>query len=375
VLAALGTAQACSADVRKGTDVMIPDYRRRRARLTCGLLVCFVVACGEGISGSESAQQDCVDCELVVQARTIIGLDGPGVGPLGSIVRDPAGRYYLSHVYSEAEVAVYRADGTFDRTIGRPGSGPGEYSSIHALDIAGDSLHVFNGLPGRQTVHAFDGEVVRTRPLMDRITGAWILRDRRVLVHSVCPPRDCPGPLHLYDDSAHLLSFGGVAEDDARPWTAFTPDANGIWTARRGQHSLYLWSFEGLLTDSIHRNASWFPAHQITPFQEGIRPGGVVRALHLDSEGRLWIVSHIADDRWAAQFQDGASPDMRFTGNVEQYYDSVVEVWDRRTGRVLASSRYDEYITRMTNAGELVIDREAGDGTPYLEVWQVALPD
>jgi hypothetical protein len=256
------------------------------------------------------------------------------------------------------------------------GRGPGVGGNIVRILAVGDSLHVFDSDLARQTVLRRDGSVVRTRPLTPGIRAAAVLQNGCVFAYAVCGYGCEAYPFHVFADTGRLVSFGGSGETDlslrAR-WSAVAADGNSAWTARASSYRLYRWSETGEPIDSIIRDVPWFSDHETPPYRHGLRPRPKIGDIHLDERRRLWILIHVADDRWADQFRDAPSPDMRFNGDMESYWDTFLEVIDLGSRRVLASARYDEYIPRFTSRGELVAERQAINGEPYLEIWHLRL--
>lgn len=346
----------------------------------------FVAMLSSGACGGPSQEaytgdgvESCVECAPSVRRQVVLGGRGPGVGRLGSI--EPVGRdlFYINHVDVTAEIGVHHRSGRYVGTIGRAGAGPGEFRNIASILVAGDSLRAVDSRLARQTVMSLSGQVGRTMPLTVGILRAWLLPAGELLVHRRCPTYmlECDAnPVLIFDDSTQRVSFGGSPSerDEAVQWTAGAVDEGGFWAARRGSYALYRWSLEGELTDSIVRSVSWFPPHDITPFRAGIRPGPRIRDVRVDGSGRMWILINVADDRWMEPFRETGDPDTRFTGDYERYFDTVLEVIDLQSRRVIATARYDEYISRITSDFRLVAERETDHGEPYLEVWAVRLP-
>jgi hypothetical protein len=63
------------------------------------------------------------------------------------------------------EIRVFSADGTFLRTIGRSGAGPGEFASLESMGILGDTLWAIDGDLRRITLFSMAGSVLATIPV------------------------------------------------------------------------------------------------------------------------------------------------------------------------------------------------------------------
>lgn len=84
------------------------------------------------------------------------------------------------------ELRYYAPDGTWLRSAGRQGKGPGEFESITAIFTLGDSLYVFDGHLGRMSVFTGNGRCVRTFSILSDGLS-WpigIKDDRRLLAAS-----------------------------------------------------------------------------------------------------------------------------------------------------------------------------------------------
>ena len=126
--------------------------------------------------------------EIVPGAR-IGDRDGPGL--VGSRFRNVAcsqGAYYYSDLLRH-DIAVFDPAGTFLRTIGRAGGGPGEFRQPVPLLVDADTLYAFDRPNGRYTVISARDSIVRIVPFTN--VGAEnpyaiaLLADRRVVVNGL----------------------------------------------------------------------------------------------------------------------------------------------------------------------------------------------
>src|SRR5690606_29046364 len=58
------------------------------------------------------------------------------------------------------EIRVYAPDGTFLRRLGRPGTGPGEFSGPARIGVVGDTVWVIESTPPRITLFRSDGTLL-----------------------------------------------------------------------------------------------------------------------------------------------------------------------------------------------------------------------
>lgn len=101
--------------------------------------------------------------KLVEVARIVGGTEAPGdlIQPQ-SVALDATGRIYVSDA-NPAVIKVYAPDGTFLRTIGREGAGPGEFN-VGFIAIRGDHLYLHDPRLSRTSLFDTSGVFVRSWP-------------------------------------------------------------------------------------------------------------------------------------------------------------------------------------------------------------------
>lgn len=125
---------------------------------------------------------------------------------------------------------------------------------------------------------------------------------------------------------------------------------------------------------TMERHVSWFdPWEARRPYDEGPQP----RLAHLqeDGEGRLWVVSWVADDGWHEALTTVTEGGQNFSvpESLSRYYDSVVEVIDPRRNIVIASARIDGLLMAISNGAALIAHDDAM-GRVVLRVSRFSLP-
>jgi len=149
----------------------------RACRAALGLpLLLALPACGDPPHGFTTASRDSAGVHIVenrgiaalgpapwmVDSVPLLDITGEGTGgpapyQVTSAVRLGDGRIAVAS-NGGGEILVYRADGSFDRLLGRRGDGPGEFRTIFALGLLpGDSLAAWDALARRLSVFARDG--------------------------------------------------------------------------------------------------------------------------------------------------------------------------------------------------------------------------
>ena len=144
------------------------------------LLLCGVVACGGGDSGTPLVvERDSAGVRIVEALRPLWGdsslwrIDPDPVVDLALSGTGPAHEFYQAGSMKERpdgslmiadggarEVRVFSATGEFQASFGGEGDGPGEFRSLRRIENAGDTLLAFGD--ARVTVVAPDLSVVRT---------------------------------------------------------------------------------------------------------------------------------------------------------------------------------------------------------------------
>ncbi len=121
-----------------------------------------------GCAGSDSSHS-------TAQAATLVreqSLQLDGAPPLTSISRVAAtdSYVYLGQV-GEQEILMYSADGAFMRTVGRLGSGPGEFRELARFGVLGDTLWAIDWGTRRLTRFGTDGAVLDDAAFEPFVTG------------------------------------------------------------------------------------------------------------------------------------------------------------------------------------------------------------
>ncbi len=111
-------------------------------RLVTALVLLLVLgACGE--AGEPDTAAGGVRL-TALRAQVYGAVEGPGaLARVFDVEVSPAGRVFASQPMV-AEIAVFEPDGTFARTIGRRGEGPGEFRAPGAVRLRGDTLTVLD---------------------------------------------------------------------------------------------------------------------------------------------------------------------------------------------------------------------------------------
>lgn len=94
-----------------------------------------------------------------------------------------------------------------------------------------------------------------------------------------------------------------------------------------------------------------------------------------DREGLLWVIARIEDARPSRQADTVKGPEGPYVvpKSFDREYDSMVEVIDPRTGRIVVSQRFDEVFSFVLGRGTVASVRELGDGRLNLAIRRLQL--
>lgn len=155
-----------------------------RHRIPFALVVSLVAACGQASGTSEVVARDSAGVTIIehpagaIAAAPAWSLGAPTITIGGGEGEDQAfsfiatarrlgdGRIVLADNENEGtRFLVYGADGKFERRLGRPGDGPGEFRNARALGASGDTLVIYDFMSSRVTRMRADGALIGTAEL------------------------------------------------------------------------------------------------------------------------------------------------------------------------------------------------------------------
>ena len=275
------------------------------------------------------------------------------------------------NMMEDEHLAVLGPAGATVRIVGRDGDGPGEYRAISTIDLHPDGrTYVFE----RRRLTVLDPQLAvistATWPLL--VEKGVVLTDGTVVVDGQLPGQDSAFALHhVSSDGQFLRSFDASAGVGRFRFIARGHDET-IWSAPRGQdgpiYRIDRWDPRtGELLQRIVDEPAWMqwsPPEQ-TSSERGCERGDQAACNRMHDERRatprppppsivnlwessdslLWILSIKADARWREARSD--DPQRRF--------DSVLEVRDATTGRLLATREFDQRLTDFTDRGSIVM--------------------
>lgn len=329
----------------------------------------------------------CAECRIVTEVFRDLRSNG-GTIPLSRhsyVVQSPRGSFYVSDPWDAQPVFVYGFDGRFERSIGRKGLGPGELPFVSAIAVdRDDTVHTFGT---HYTVFGPTGRFARSRQVFGgaRVSSAHVLPDGKLLVQAMPSTADLIGlPFHVLERRATALrSFGELPNERVRYnfWTRWRPIAfappDHLWAARVNQYRMELWSTSrGQLVTVLERDARWFPPWTNHSGEIDVdEPPPRLLSMRVDAQGLLWVLTMVADANYKpiAQRIPGRERPVWTVADEARLNDTIIEVIDPTTGRLIASRRFPQALSRFVGS-DLVLETIVDDEQDVaLRLWSIRL--
>lgn len=325
-----------------------------------------------------SVNPACPPCALEAARVATLGADHPLAlaDPSFLFLRDSRGRYLVGDGRYVSQLLEFAATGRFVAVRGRPGDQPGEFRGLRALyRWRGDSILAFDRTLGRLHVLSPDLRVARSIPFDEASVGdPALLDDGRLLAWELGPA----------GSRTRLLSVdGGTGRtvDSARATFGAAPRlfapafGGGFWTGRMDRYVFRLHRADGSIDRMIAREAAWMVgAGGPVGLPTSVRPNPRVVALQDDGD-RLWVWGLVAAADWAParSGDDGDDAPLPSATALFPLFDTVVEVLDRWTGALLASTRLRGAHLATAEPGWATRAVKTGAGRSVIEVVRVSL--
>lgn len=360
-----------------------------RAFAVCGMLVVAVGACEATSEDSIRSQATCNACRITVQHIATIG-DSSGPGILTGPPLQVAAVGSKGYVVFDGEVPkLFGVSGSFIRTIGRKGQGPGEViPPVLPIPIPGDSLLVLQPLRGRATVYSPNYEYVREVKLpgqFGRYLEPWVWPDSVLMVGTVHTPQSYGYPLHLISLSGSegsVIASGGPDEVrvDERGYVAGFASGRSTWLVKNGTYVLQRWGNDLNLLETIQRTPEWWSKEYLPGGNASTPPSSVVERVLADGD-LLWVFVRIPNRRWREAWPAG-TPTLDSTGHIRgeqeapdfgKLYSTLVEVVDPTRRAVITRARFSYPILHLMERRRAAAYIPRRDGTPQIHVLQFNL--
>lgn len=163
----------------------------------------------------------------------VVGIAGGPIGEVTRALRLPSGLFAITDA-SLGAVHLLDRSGTFLRTVGRRGSGPGEFQSVAWADTCGqDSVFVWDAISQRVTVLDATGNVVRDFRLSKRpaimVCSPGVFGVMEMPATLTAPSGS--GPPRVYE--ANLLMLNAAGDSTGMLGTFPLGDARPLGTVTR----------------------------------------------------------------------------------------------------------------------------------------------
>ncbi|MEX2283917.1 MAG: 6-bladed beta-propeller [Gemmatimonadota bacterium] len=281
-----------------------------------------------------------------------------------------------------SSLAAYDRSGKLVKTVGRFRMGPGEFQAITQIILdAADTIIAVDQFARRVSIFDPTGKFVRAVPFhVEMTTGSTSTRllDHSFVIGGNRFTSDRIGfPLHHFRaDGTPLRSFGAERpvydrRNSAAGFRKVTSSGGLVWASWIDRYRIEAWDpASGKLKQAFVSSPSWFPLRNITPDVAWgeIRPFPWLKDVAVDEAGRIWVIAAIARDDWKK------SPGAKYeSGRLRDYYQSVIEIINPGTARVITRLFVPEYVHGFAAPGVLYSHRETADGDIVYDVWRTTL--
>lgn len=334
----------------------------------------------------------CHECAAVVTPVVTLGIGSPDT--LDLFVRASVGRmasgHWLAGPTARGDMLLeFDSIGTFVRSYGRHGRGPGEFSWIAGFVTDSSGTTVIDGVQRRLTRFDIKGHVRRAVQVDVAPTGpVRPLTGGRYLVASIEPTPDRFGLfVHVID------SFGAIRHsflDQTQVGRAYgmmsmfryftqapTPD---FWIGHHTEPLLEHWALDGKLLDTLRVRWDWFPGTLDDPLgrEDQARPFPWLMGIqYLPGDSIVILVVRRARPEWSAQRGPAVAAEHEVPpltpSQLERFVENRIEFVDVRTHTLVGGFTLPGVPTTLTARGELVQSWEDPDGGVELHVATVQL--
>ena len=280
--------------------------------------------------------------------------------------------------------------GSYLGRLGRDGSGPGEFRGVRVLRALATGELLAVDVDNARVSWWSPGE--RKPRKEETIVGFhWFdavpwLGDTLLFTARLLPEKAAGFPLHLSINQRIVESFGTDQPHlEVGNWTEslrrLSSPSQGCWWAIPFDRRYVIQCFDAHRRElrQIERQPSWFarwPLHQ--PQNHAERVGGCraklytqAWALEADEAGRVWVAFLTPSKDYPERAPCVRNP----IGRLGNYMDMPLEVFDGRSGRLLASSTLKALVISISTDGRIVTYDEDVNDEPVITVWRAHVPN
>jgi hypothetical protein len=287
------------------------------------------------------------------------------------LAMDSRKRFYMT-TPDEPRFLVFDSTGRLLKSLGRKGSGPGEY--VNGPDVVvgrGDTLYV-GDVGFHLMVFAPDLQLVRTIPLAVLYRPIPLLTGQYGVVALAKGGPRIASQIEIYDGQGRLVkSFGAPTAKDSDPFSIARgslvegPDGS-LWSPLHTKRVIEQWNPSGELMLSLTREID--PA--LTTHADQRHPV-TLTDIAIDPDGRLWVSYRIptGESRKVMRATEGGGQ----AEMEERIYHSLIELIDPAAGKVIASQTFPGSWMRFLSAGYVYTIEESKDGMARLSVLELSV--
>jgi hypothetical protein len=337
----------------------------------------------------EDAAKGCSGCSVKLTKVTTItpgetAETGLPAHPF-NVARDSRGRIATTYASDKIAPRVFGADGKLIKILGRFGKGPGEFSAPYSVAVLpGDSVMIIDA--GRRLIFDSNYHLVRTAPAYPLAMFETTLPDGNRVVWKDYDVTSSEIKLELQNPTSAVLRSINIPYA-MRPTIAIPTlrlagsGSDKFWLLMSNEYHVEHWSIDGKKRLSLDRNAPWWvePVGEKTSPTKAVqsrqisakRPMSSINALQDDS-GRLWILGRVPRNDLPASdttLKSGEGP----LSHPYDRYDTMIEVFDSKTGKLLITQRFSGYFSHLLGNGYLAKLVDDEEGRPVVEIWKADL--
>lgn len=334
----------------------------------------------------------CGTCKLTLQGPLVLGRrEGEGrlAGRALSLASDGKGELWLSSMELDHRTLVFSRSGAFQRVVV-------QQSSVATATLVrggrGDTAYVLD--PLRSIVHvvrANGEEVGRVSLVRTKVFDFDVAGDGTFILSGMVPTRDLVGiPLHLYTPEGtyktSATSGPAVVAGSQQLGLDLTVVRSlkypkSFWTTNGFRPLVQRWSTDGVLEEEIFLERSWFPEpSEVRAYVNSDKPPQPrLVTMSEDAAGRLWLAYWIPNPAWKSAVHESTPHEREqierlpqfYLTNADDYLDSVIEVIDLKTMRLLAQTRERRLLPYFAGPGLLGELSAENASNPVQRIWRL----
>jgi hypothetical protein len=300
------------------------------------------------------------------------------------VARGDNGHLFVANGADPDVIVVYDSTGAYRRAIGEVGPGNRLLrGGVSAIAVGpGNTLHAF---AGKHFVFDQDGKLVATHEIVghEQVNEAIITSEGALVLQAmISTDGRSPKPLHIAESDGSLVaSIGGTGNElyfeafaSTHRRLASRP-SGGFVSATINKYELSTWTGDGTRERSYERTPSWFvewsPWSRM-PMPQVEVPRPMVRSLAVDSQDRVWVAVLVPDAHWRP------TPSVSEESFLQSdwwngAFDTVIEIVDLRTGRLVASQRLSNAFRELVAPGLIAEYRVDQQKRGTMRIWRIDL--